>query len=1438
MAEVKNAFIKSKMNLDLDSRLVPSGEYRQGVNIQVSKSEGPDVGALENVLGNESIQNFKTLNPTLSGLQIIGYVLDPSNDMAYFFLTDNTDPGFPNEITYNPSKNNFIYSYNVLPPYDTQKIVYGAFLNFSTTNPIYGINIVENLLFWTDNRNQPRKINISKAAGYYTSEDHISVAKFAPYEAINLYQQSSVAAANNAYECTMQDVISPNLPDDITNNPYEDATYPGDPNFLESKFVRFSYRFRFDDNEYSTLAPFTQECFIPKQDGYFLAGDQESTYRSTIVSFMENKVNKITLNIPLPLDISGGIITGSTLFSKLKIIEIDIVYKESDGQAVQVVDTILLDQLEKDTDSTINYVYQGIKPYKTLPESDLIRVYDKTPVRAFGQEVSGNRVIYANFQNKHTPPARLNYKAGSFNKSAFLIDSVNPSASTTSIIEYPNSTLKQNRNYQVGIVLSDRYGRTSSTILSAVPESTSIEEGNTFANSTYYNPYRSSADTTVGAWPGDALKVLFNDPIESVGPAGSGIPGLFTGNTGLANYNPLGWYSYKIVVKQFEQDYYNIYLPGALNAYPGGVSPDGDNTNNTGFIVLINDNINKVPRDLSEVGPEQKQYRSSVQLFGRVTPDIAGPPTYNQQFFPGSVSSTVNTIAEQNFILGTDSEDYEDVYQTKSNPYLARITQSSGTNGSFMGSAFFTTVPANYTYKLAVYETNPVESRLDIYYETSTSGLINDLNAAINTGTNNVAGLYNANVQNFDESKAIGSIITTQWAPLTTNSIGDPFNGASTAVITAVYTVSETGSIENFTPFSDYFTINSLAANGNTYNPLLPETYNRYEIKTAREFYYGPNALVNKKYFLNILLTPAGASPSTVEFILPLQNVAPTITQIELPNGSIINPLTSPYTLQKSAGDMGTLATLYGENGALSSTDKLLNLGWSIISPVDQSLFEITAVADTNTAILSTQQDLSGPYPLTIRLTDAGGLTNDTIVNVVFGEASINPGFGSKRGVSASGQGGDSGAVYFVNNITNAAGSTPLPGTTQSNDIRAPFTGLELSANAPLATASLGRERKDVSSVSTCASFAMSNTNNNSFYYKTGPQALTQADSGLSQGTAFVAVNINFNQIPFNLGNIDNNSYPFIMYPIYLQYRAFNSGNSWVTATDIEGKEIKFGGSQINRLSNFPTSGDVAGKGIINKITDPQYFLSSGVNSYPSGVSTIINQADCLEANTQGKQTATSPEQSSIARKVFAIGKQQSPVGYSIPDKYGDYRLIVRYPWGGSSSINVASPIVVGYGSNNCPADAFNSLQLRASASIDFGDFYYPEIYGGSNIYSYQYTVSKVGSNTSLLASAFPGGTDTVFSREWHSKYITKFYLDADLTQSWTPPTGAGWYCYTPVDGSSINTVYGTDYSSTSTTGNSTISSSFATQRRWTAYFNASGNKDLASGSIPNTYQG
>jgi hypothetical protein len=325
MAEVKNAFIKSKMNKDLDSRLLPSGEYRDGQNIQVSKSEGEDVGALENAVGNLLAVDFNSIAPGSGGvLKSIGLLSDTNSSNIYIFLTTNTTS------SYSTTARNFIYSYNSDNNTPTL-LVQGQFLNFSQQSPIYGINVLEDLLFWTDNRNQPRVINITNALGnssYYDKEDLISVAKYNPYQAIDLYIAENSGTANT----TLKDVVSQNLPDG-TANPYYNSEWPGDPDFLEDKFVSFSYRFKFSDGEYSIMAPFTQEAFIPKQDGYFLDGDEDGAYRSTIVRFMENKVNSVGLVIPLPYK-------GSELTAKLAVSEIDILYKESDSLNVKVLESI------------------------------------------------------------------------------------------------------------------------------------------------------------------------------------------------------------------------------------------------------------------------------------------------------------------------------------------------------------------------------------------------------------------------------------------------------------------------------------------------------------------------------------------------------------------------------------------------------------------------------------------------------------------------------------------------------------------------------------------------------------------------------------------------------------------------------------------------------------------------------------------------------------------------------------------------------------------------------------------------------------------------------------------------------------------------------------------------------------------------------------------
>ena len=722
MAEVKNAFIKSKMNKDLEARLLPSGEYRDGQNVAVSRSEGPNVGALETILGNEFItklfppigldftfpgtsvnytagntylqisgfsgvtdyifkifpnqianisgvigtvteytpgagmhivfnnatdaanvaQNFATMNCTLSydsnpnapinkPLKIIGTNQDLTNEVVYIFATDYTDEsnnGLLNlSVSVGTDYDNtdkcgtgFIFKYNLkTPTVDPQILVFGSFLNFAKNFKILNSNLLENLLFWTDNRNQPRVINVETASEsatwknpYYFNEDHVSVAKFAPYQPIELWKEYPQAEAGynftgDSTQTTMRDVVSltavnggtakangnfaagassididdldgfyetgepladmtvwyfkdnagvvtltdtgttvnaynaGTLADDISDNekivininPFYIDDWAGDPNFLEDKFVRFSYRFRYEDGEYSIFAPFTQIAFMSKQNGFFLGDsttgnefkDEDAAYRSSVVEFMENAITNIQLRIPMPNTIES---TGNNvqymdcnqLSNLLKISEIDILYREAGSLPVKVLETIGIDEIQ-DAGAVkyFEYNYQSRKPFKTLPESELVRVFDKIPVRAKTQEIISNRVVYGNYVDKLTPPTDINYNVGISDKFPLDIAQTQPTPEgpRTSIVEYPQHSVKHNRNYQVGIILSDRYGRQSSVILSSNKNS-ATQGGINFGGSTFYASYRREGsinnESSVLNWPGDSIKMVFNDIIS------------------------------------------------------------------------------------------------------------------------------------------------------------------------------------------------------------------------------------------------------------------------------------------------------------------------------------------------------------------------------------------------------------------------------------------------------------------------------------------------------------------------------------------------------------------------------------------------------------------------------------------------------------------------------------------------------------------------------------------------------------------------------------------------------------------------------------------------------------------------------------------------------------------------------------------------------------
>ena len=85
MPEIKQNFTKGKMNKDLDERLVPKGEYRHALNVQVSTSEGDNVGSLQNILGNEN-QTYWIIGSTAVPLTLpadsrcVGAYNDEKND--------------------------------------------------------------------------------------------------------------------------------------------------------------------------------------------------------------------------------------------------------------------------------------------------------------------------------------------------------------------------------------------------------------------------------------------------------------------------------------------------------------------------------------------------------------------------------------------------------------------------------------------------------------------------------------------------------------------------------------------------------------------------------------------------------------------------------------------------------------------------------------------------------------------------------------------------------------------------------------------------------------------------------------------------------------------------------------------------------------------------------------------------------------------------------------------------------------------------------------------------------------------------------------------------------------------------------------------------------------------------------------------------------------
>jgi hypothetical protein len=246
------------------------------------------------------------------------------------------------------------------------------------------------------------------------------------------------------------------------------------PNLFELKFPRFSYRYKYRDGEFSPFAPFTEPVFNPKYTkDTSRSADGKITYNQDTAYGIKEPYNKAMVNAIQSVDLTDFI----TAQTPEDVIEIDILYKQEDSSVIYSISTIkhgdsgwhassdhqglgLNIGLGKSSNGTGSYSAIGSLTggkynvtteniYAALPSNQLLRPWDNVPRKALAQEVTGSRVVYGNYLQNYNIELGAKVQVSYNNRKNRL--------GTFDSKGLPS--IKSQRNYQLGVVYCDKYGR-------------------------------------------------------------------------------------------------------------------------------------------------------------------------------------------------------------------------------------------------------------------------------------------------------------------------------------------------------------------------------------------------------------------------------------------------------------------------------------------------------------------------------------------------------------------------------------------------------------------------------------------------------------------------------------------------------------------------------------------------------------------------------------------------------------------------------------------------------------------------------------------------------------------------------------------------------------------------------------------------------------------
>ena len=363
------------------------------------------------------------------------------------------------------------------------------------------------------------------------------------------------------------------------------------------------------------------------------------------------------------------------------------------------------------------------------------------------------------------------------------------------------------------------------------------------------------------------------------------------------------------------------------------------------------------------MGPVQNKYSSDEVLFPvveNVVPSGGVGINYNQPFFPENKKYEVTTIAsfsDLNNLGGTVG--VPELFETTEDPLIMRI----GDNKGGLGGTLQHMVPT-----LSIAETTPFVSNIDIYYETSTSGLISDLNtsviAAIGTpifGFSIFDYTHRENQNPLGSSVVTGAsdsaFVTSDMFPV--NNLNSPITTTSNASLTVTDNLSQSRT-------NEFELVDGTAAGS-------------YRIKIKNSFYFGADANSRESYNFTISLrnsadNATANSNGTFSNVtsITVQNVSGTIfvgqtldiggieAAVTGVNVSVITFDTSISVLNNTALTFLAPINTFPKKGALSNSFPLVAPPIAYVTPAFSTMTGLYATITAYNGAFSTADRTKG----------------------------------------------------------------------------------------------------------------------------------------------------------------------------------------------------------------------------------------------------------------------------------------------------------------------------------------------------------------------------------------------------------------------------------------------------------------------------------------------